>query len=494
MSSQKIEMDIINKTTRLRRLFFPKLFMPVLLQLLLTLGLGTLTTFVDAHDFHAHCDSYGPIPSDHVAIIHRELGCGGGGNTYYRLWGPFDGIPMCAVTPVPNGFRIKSTFPAKTEKHSAGLIGYCDYSIGYVIELSPASPISLSFTSPVSQVAEGTNATLNWSVTGGTSVTCTASGDWSGQKQTQSPGSETVGPLTVNSSFVLSCSDPAVATVSKTVSINVLPVGTLPNEQVTYLHNDALGSPAAATNSQGELLWKEAYHPYGDQIRKEDGGTHDNWFTGKPYDKDIGLSYFGARWYDPTIGRFMAMDPVGFKEGNVHSFNRYAYANGNPYKYVDPDGRLALPTVEIVGIIVIGALAYQALPQEARDQLGRSVLDGLNNLTGRGINGIPLIPPVFNNEEANGDNSKHEGSTGPIKAPDVLPAFPDAIPVKPKTSVQGGGGKRKRWKNKKNIFEWDSQHGTVEVYGKSGKNHKGEFDPNTGKRLKPPNEGRSVEK
>ena len=44
-----------------------------------------------------------------------------------------------------------------------------------------------------------------------------------------------------------------------------------------------------------------------------------------------------ARYYDPVIGRFYSNDPIGFRD--VHSFNRYAYANNNPYKYVDPDGR-----------------------------------------------------------------------------------------------------------------------------------------------------------
>jgi hypothetical protein len=37
----------------------------------------------------------------------------------------------------------------------------------------------------------------------------------------------------------------------------------------------------------------------------------------------------------------MGVDPVGFQEDNLHSFNRYAYANNNPYRYVDPDGRYA---------------------------------------------------------------------------------------------------------------------------------------------------------
>lgn len=110
-------------------------------------------------------------------------------------------------------------------------------------------------------------------------------------------------------------------------------------ETITYYHNDALGSPVAATDEAGNVKWREEYQPYGSRLLKQDGGTNDTWFTGKQEDKSNGLSYFGARWYDPVVGRFTGIDPVGFQEGNTHSFNRYAYANNNPYKYVDPDGR-----------------------------------------------------------------------------------------------------------------------------------------------------------
>jgi uncharacterized protein YukE len=87
-----------------------------------------------------------------------------------------------------------------------------------------------------------------------------------------------------------------------------------------------------------------------------------------------------------------------------------------------------------------------------------------------------------------GDNS------GPKPAPKDLPAFPDAKRAKPKTSVQGGGGLRKRWVGKDgSIYEWDSQHGTVEKYNKRGK-HVGEFDPTTGEQTKPADPTREVEK
>ncbi|EJG1884639.1 S-type pyocin domain-containing protein [Vibrio parahaemolyticus] len=74
-----------------------------------------------------------------------------------------------------------------------------------------------------------------------------------------------------------------------------------------------------------------------------------------------------------------------------------------------------------------------------------------------------------------------------------LPAFPEARKAKEKTYVQGGGKKRPRWKDKKRIYEWDSQHGKVEVYDKNG-NHIGEFDHETGEQTKPKDPKRKVEK
>ena len=128
-------------------------------------------------------------------------------------------------------------------------------------------------------------------------------------------------------------------------------------DRVTYYHTDHAGSPVAATDAGGEVLWRESYAPYGSrQIRQ--APANELWFTGKREDATLGLHYFGARWYDAELGRFISVDPAGFDENNVQLFNRYAYANNNPYGYVDPDGGLpfAIPLVWAgKGLMALGA-------------------------------------------------------------------------------------------------------------------------------------------
>jgi len=101
----------------------------------------------------------------------------------------------------------------------------------------------------------------------------------------------------------------------------------------------------------------------------------------------------------------------------------------------------------------------------------------------------PTIAPIYLsiNVRGGGDHSYYSPPIG-------LSAFPDAFPVKSKSSVQGGGGKRSRWKDKKGrIYEWDSQHGAVEIYDSQGK-HLGEFNPETGEQTKRAKPGRTTPK
>lgn len=128
----------------------------------------------------------------------------------------------------------------------------------------------------------------------------------------------------------------------------------LAGELITYYHNDVAGSPIAATDEKGYYIWRTSYEPYGQRIQNdaEYAASIDNnrWFTGHVEDVETGTLYMQARHYDPTIGRFMSVDPIRFVESEPHTFTRYAYAANNPYRYTDPDG-------EFINFIIGGVKA-----------------------------------------------------------------------------------------------------------------------------------------
>jgi RHS repeat-associated protein len=57
-------------------------------------------------------------------------------------------------------------------------------------------------------------------------------------------------------------------------------------------------------------------------------------YAGREWDKETGLHYYRARYYDPMEGRFIQKDPIGFKGG----INLYSYVQNNPLNYRDPFG------------------------------------------------------------------------------------------------------------------------------------------------------------
>ncbi len=122
------------------------------------------------------------------------------------------------------------------------------------------------------------------------------------------------------------------------------------NEKVYFYHNDPTGSPLAITNDVGEQVWKASYLPFGKTFATDGAKANNRRFIGKELDGETGLSYFGARYLDSEVGRFLAPDPVRAVDagsGKVNAdiladpqrLNLYGYGLNNPYRYVDPDGR-----------------------------------------------------------------------------------------------------------------------------------------------------------
>jgi RHS repeat-associated protein len=111
-----------------------------------------------------------------------------------------------------------------------------------------------------------------------------------------------------------------------------------------YIHTDALGSPVAESDQASPVPVVrriEKYSPYGEP--NDNGYDQGPGFTGHVTDAATGYSYMQQRYYDPVIGRFLSIDPVAAGLQDGRGFNRYNYANNNPYRFVDPDGRQSCP-------------------------------------------------------------------------------------------------------------------------------------------------------
>lgn len=104
----------------------------------------------------------------------------------------------------------------------------------------------------------------------------------------------------------------------------------------TFLHTDALGSAVVETSASRAVLNRTTYEPYGMPTNRTVEGIG---YTGHKMDSDTGLTYMQARYYDGTLGRFLSVDPVDVDAMSGDNFNRYWYANDNPYRFADPDGR-----------------------------------------------------------------------------------------------------------------------------------------------------------
>ena len=106
---------------------------------------------------------------------------------------------------------------------------------------------------------------------------------------------------------------------------------------VRYYVTDALGSVVVVTDESGNVMERREYEPYGAQLTPavQDGPG----YTGHVQDAATGLVYMQQRYYDPRLGLFLSVDPVTAYSNPIGQFHRYRYANNNPYKFTDPDGR-----------------------------------------------------------------------------------------------------------------------------------------------------------
>jgi RHS repeat-associated protein len=152
------------------------------------------------------------------------------------------------------------------------------------------------------------------------------------------------------------------------------------NNGLFYIYSDHLGSSSVLVKStdpnnivNGSRTW---YLPFGG-YRPGSTPTQtitDRDFTGQKENMELGLLYYGARFYVPGLGRFATADTIVPNPANPQSYNRYSYVRNNPLSFTDPTGHCAengdescwalaeqLAQQYGLGLDYLGRLSYQQL-------------------------------------------------------------------------------------------------------------------------------------
>ncbi len=106
----------------------------------------------------------------------------------------------------------------------------------------------------------------------------------------------------------------------------------------SWLWTDHLGSSTLTRDETG-VRRVQRYGPWG-EVRTDGNLSTDRAFTGQIADEATGLAFYNARYYDPTVGRFISPDSIVPSPLNGQDYNRYTYVRNNPVKYTDPTGNV----------------------------------------------------------------------------------------------------------------------------------------------------------
>jgi RHS repeat-associated protein len=102
-----------------------------------------------------------------------------------------------------------------------------------------------------------------------------------------------------------------------------------------YLCRNGHGDVTMTVNATGSVVSAAQYDPFG-KLTSSSGTPPANRWQGSLFEPNSGLYYVIARWYSPTMGRFLSVDPLAGNGARPQTLDAYAYVAGNPLGGVDP--------------------------------------------------------------------------------------------------------------------------------------------------------------
>jgi RHS repeat-associated protein len=137
------------------------------------------------------------------------------------------------------------------------------------------------------------------------------------------------------------------------------------NGQAYWYHFDGLGSTRMLTDETGAITDIYDYDAFGNLIAKTGMTENPFLFTGQQFDANNGFYHLRARYYQPSTGRFMAVDPY---EGDVYepaTLHKYLYTANDPVNMVDPSGENFYLAETMMTISFSAVLSTIAMPSYA---------------------------------------------------------------------------------------------------------------------------------
>jgi RHS repeat-associated protein len=211
-----------------------------------------------------------------------------------------------------------------------------------------------------------------------------------------------------------------------------------------YYHNDHLGSSTIMTDRSGNLVKHYGYKAYGNERYNNPVENFDvsNRFTGQILDEDPGLYYYGSRFYDAELARFIQADPAfaGNISQDSQALNRYSYTLNNPLKFTDPSGNVPVDLEDSTDDHITEASDFEVIKtsemlsgQNSAFDAGATAAQGSKSSfhgqgTGTDTNGGSGAGTVSGSKAPSGSENQEKESQKAGKPPSGIPSPPEHGP------------------------------------------------------------------
>ncbi|UFJ40473.1 hypothetical protein LOK74_20960 [Brevibacillus humidisoli] len=147
-----------------------------------------------------------------------------------------------------------------------------------------------------------------------------------------------------------------------------------------YYEHNSHGDVVAIRDASGNTLNQYEYDVWGNVIDATEGMSNPFQYSGEIYDEETKLYYLRARYYDPSVGRFITEDTYKGQVDNPLSLNRYTYGHNNPLRFIDPSGHSIADAhgnggwnkqsiEQLMNDVISGRVSYDSLASDQKAML-----------------------------------------------------------------------------------------------------------------------------